>query len=223
MPGVRGGRRRRGAAVAGADREARHRALNSQLNFYSSTIIRDLVVGQRGSRPYRSGGSRVCLGWKADIRHVSIRCMSKPYVLALLDREHHLLDRIFGEGQYEVKSNSPHEASVRSSRFKLELGYDGRDGSVTTSLTVSEPWGEELDIAEGWARFLGEEVPPLPRSATGQVMVSAEKQIRTQLACLARLSREVFSDPQKTRDAVHFVRGYRQAYNDWARGAWDPD
>jgi hypothetical protein len=149
--------------------------------------------------------------------------MTKPDLPALLEREGRLLDRIFGKGEYEVESRHPHQASVLSGRFRLDLGYDGRDGSIGSTLTVTEPWGEELDIPEGWTRFLGEDVVPLPRDASGHVALSPEDQVRAELTCVARLSDEIFSDPQKTRDAINFVRGYRQAYNDWARGAWDPD
>jgi hypothetical protein len=127
-----------------------------------------------------------------------------------------LLDGIFGEGAYHVESTHPHEAAVRSSRFNLEMGYDERDRSIWSSLTLTGAWGEEVDIAEGWARFLGEEPVPLPRNALGHVPLSAEEQIRTELECVARLSRQIFSDPQKTRDAVNFVRGYRKAYNDYS-------
>ena len=37
---------------------------------------------------------------------------------------------------------------------------------------------------------------------------------------IARLNKEVFSDPPKARDAANFVNGYHAAYNDWANGAW---
>ena len=90
-------------------------------------------------------------------------------------------------------------------------------------LTLTEPWGEELDSPEGWTRPLGEEIRPIPRNSSGHVTLSPEEQIRAELKLVARLSREVFSDPQKTRDAFNFVRGYRKAYNDWASGAWDPN
>jgi hypothetical protein len=35
---------------------------------------------------------------------------------------------------------------------------------------------------------------------------------------IARLDREIFSDPQRARDAANFVNGYHAAYNDWASG-----
>jgi len=79
---------------------------------------------------------------------------SEPDIPALLDRERRLLDLIFGDAAYEIESTDPHEASVRSSRLKLELGYDARDRSIASTLTVTEPWGEELDDPHGWARFL---------------------------------------------------------------------
>jgi hypothetical protein len=32
---------------------------------------------------------------------------------------------------------------------------------------------------------------------------------------------EVFSDPQRLRDAAFFVEGYARAYNERLRGDWD--
>jgi len=143
-----------------------------------------------------------------------------PDVPVLLDHERALLDSIFGEGEYQIESSHPQEAAIRFSRFKLALGYDARDGSIASTLTLTEPWGEELDDPQGWARFLGEEPASPPRNSLGQVTLGPEEQIRAELKLVARLSRDIFSDPQKTRDAVNFVRGYRTAYNEWARGAW---
>lgn len=149
--------------------------------------------------------------------------MSNPDLAKLLEGERPWLDRIFGEGAYRVETTDPHQVSVRSVRLKLELGYDARDRSIGSTLEVTEEWGTELDSPYGWARFLGEEVPPWPRNPSGHVTLTPEEQVRAELKWLARLSAELFSDPQKTRDAVNFVRGYRAAYNDWATGAWDPD
>ena len=143
-----------------------------------------------------------------------------PDLPALLEREHALLDGIFGQGAHEVESSDPVEARVRSGGLELELVYDRRGGLIMTNVTVTGEWGE-VDSAEGWARFLGEESVPLPRTRSGWIAVDPEEQVRAELERVARLAQEIFSDPQKTRDAVHFVRGYRIAYNDWASGAWD--
>jgi hypothetical protein len=143
-----------------------------------------------------------------------------PDLAAVLQGQRDLLDRIFGEAAYEIESSAPREASVRSSFLKLDLGFDPRDRSVDVVLTVSGAWGSELDGTDGWARFLGEEIPPSPRNASGHVTLSPEEQIRAELQWAVRMASDVFSHTQKTRDAVNFVRGYRQAYNDWASGAW---
>jgi hypothetical protein len=149
--------------------------------------------------------------------------MSEFDLRPLLERERPLLDRIFGKDAYRIESDRPSAASVRSGRFKLDLGYDARDRSIGGILTVTGPWGEEEAGPDGWTQFLGEKLPQPPRNASGHVMPSPEMQIRAELTCVARLCDEVFSDPQTTRDAVNFVRGYRRAYNDWARGDWNAD
>ncbi|HEX8214908.1 MAG TPA: hypothetical protein VF582_05495 [Allosphingosinicella sp.] len=148
---------------------------------------------------------------------------SKPSLPALLNDARATLDQIFGEGAYRIESDGPEQVSVRSRCLRLELAHDRRDGSIGSELTVTGPWGEETSDPEGWAQFLGEEMPPFPRNGSGHATQSIEEQVRAELKKVARLSDILFSDPQKTRDAVHFVRGYGKAYNDWASGAWDPD
>lgn len=141
---------------------------------------------------------------------------------AILQCERELLDQIFRNEPYEIEGDGPHHAAVRSGRLRLEFGYDAwRDRSVANTLVVTEPWGEELDGLHGWVRFLGEEMPADPQDTSDHVLLGPREQVRAQLTLAARLVEEIFSDPHKTRDAIHFVRGYREAYNDHASGAWD--
>ena len=142
----------------------------------------------------------------------------------LLERERASLDEVFGKAAYEIESTGSDGAVVSSAELKWSLGRDCRDGLIASDLTVApaEPWGVRA-TTEIWARFLREEIPTLERDASGHVGPSAGEQIQRELALIGRLTSEIFSDSQTTRDAAFFVRGYQSAYGDWASGAgpWD--
>ena len=142
----------------------------------------------------------------------------------MLRREHNrrALDQIFGKGAYDVESDERDAACVRSRQLEWRIGYDRRDGSLASSLTAApqEEWSESA-VPETWARFLGDEVPPLPRDAVGMVELSVDEQIALELALLQRLSLSIFADAQRTRDAAFFVRGYQRAYTDYCSGRWE--
>jgi len=149
---------------------------------------------------------------------------SEPRLSELLEREQTSLDEIFGEGAYQIESSDSDCATVRSARLKWSLGRDPRDGLIVSELLAvpGEPW-EEQAITEVWARFLDEEIPPVPRYASGHVKLSAGEQIKRELGWVHRLTRAIFSDPQKARDAAFFVQGYQRAYDDYCSGSWDAD
>ena len=148
----------------------------------------------------------------------------EPDLAELLKRERAALNEVFGEGAYEIESAEADAAVVRSSILEWNLGRDCRDGLIVSDLTAApgEPWAEQA-ISEVLARFLDEEIPPLPRDASGHVRLSAGEQIKRELEWLRRLKAAIFSDPQKTRDAAYFVQGYKRAYGDYCSGAWNPD
>ena len=142
----------------------------------------------------------------------------------LLGSERPLLDEIFGRGKYEIDDVDPDVSIVRSAVIELKFGFDrhrARD-IVTTVTIVGVPQEISLNSLDVLARFIGEDIPPLPTNANGVVSVPPDEQIRKHLRCVLRLAEDVFTDPQKTRDAAIFGAGYNSAYNDWAsgKGSW---
>lgn len=142
--------------------------------------------------------------------------LRKPDLAAALAAERPLLDRIFGSESYELISLDEDAVLARSSRFSLQIAYDsGRDRSVTSELST-DAWEEEVAGTHEWLRFLEERMPVAPRDRSGRVRLSLDDQVREELTWVLRVAEAIFSDPQKTRDAVQFIRGHRVAYNDWA-------
>ena len=145
---------------------------------------------------------------------------ASPELLMLLQHERALLDQIFGKASYTIESSDPYRASVRSSALRMTFGYDPRDASLKSDLGINGPWGDEIAETPHWLRYMDEETAPLRRDAGGLAYLTATDQLRAELRLAARVATEIFSNVQKTLEAVSYVRGYRKAYNDWARGAW---
>jgi hypothetical protein len=142
-------------------------------------------------------------------------------VAETLKRQGGVLSEIFGSG-YSIEDIDTDHAIVRSENLEWRIWYDRRrDRSVGSELNlgVRESWQYEAPLGT-LAQFLGEEEPPfLPRNASGIVELSLEDQILLELRLLRRVG--VLADPLLARDAAFFVRGYNQAYTDFASGKWD--
>jgi len=151
--------------------------------------------------------------------------LSSDRIAAFLDRERALLDETFGAQQYEIEDTDRDEATIRSPGLEVKLAYDrNRARDVGTYITLLG-LPDELSIQhplDTWAAFLGEEIPLLPRNGSGIIVVPPDEQVRNDLKWIARFVQEIFSDPQRKRDAAYFARGYNRAYNDWAsgKGSW---
>jgi len=163
-------------------------------------------------------------GWKADVRRISIHFMglfSKPSIVELLDREQPMLDHAFGVGSYEVDSSHPEQATVRSSLLEARFGCE-RDGAIGALIVLRDPPTGTCGEAETWlwAKFLDVDAPPMIRDHEGRVQAAPEQQLRREVEMIGRLVRDIFSDPQKAREAAFYVEGYTRAYNDWASGNW---
>jgi hypothetical protein len=139
----------------------------------------------------------------------------------VLERQRDALDQAFGVGAYSIESTDAAEATVRSGLLEWRVGYDSRDRSIHSLIVESGVPEAGQAIPETWARYLGEEPTGWPKDSSGHVSLSLDEQVRIEIERLARLKREIFSDPQRARDAAYFVRGYHSAYNDWASGNWD--
>ena len=177
------------------------------------------------------GRPNVRFGWKADVPSPSTSFvdwdwLTSDRVAVFLDREAALLAELFGGEAYEVEDVSPDVAIIRSTVFEMTFAYDRRRArDLGTSIKLLG-LPSELSVEHGlgsWARFLEEDIPVLPTNASGIITVPLEVQVRDNLKWVARFAREIFSDPQRTRDAVHFADGYDAAYTDYCSGKWDPD
>lgn len=147
--------------------------------------------------------------------------LNGPSLSERLKREQSTLDEIFGQGCYEVQGDTPDAATIQSKMLEWRLGYDARDGSVSSTLIAypDEPWSGSA-MSDLWAQFIDAEIPRLPRSASGKVELSVDEQLVRELEWLRRLSLEIFADSSKAKDATFFVRGYQRAYTDYYSGAW---
>ena len=136
----------------------------------------------------------------------------------LIQRHKPLLDRTFGAGDYEVIDTHEHACIVRAASVEVNLAYDWRDRWVASDLRpldVPED-SREMHIAETWVRFLGKRLPVRRKS------VLNDQQARDELLLVSWLVEEIFSDPQRARDAANFCAGYGAAYNDHYDGQWRP-
>jgi hypothetical protein len=142
-----------------------------------------------------------------------------------LRAEQAALDRIFGAGNYDIEDVNSDEAIVRTSGLEVRFTYDrSRLRDVSTSMTIfGVPDQVSTDHRpDALAHMLGQEIPTPPVDAEGFFALPPEEQVRDHLKWLARFVEEIFSDPQRTRDAAHFGAGYNAAYGDWAsrKGSW---
>ena len=168
------------------------------------------------------------IGWKVATPLISLPSMgwvSSDRIAALVERDRGLLDQAFGLGQYQIEDANGDEAIVRSAELEIRFAYDrnrARDvGAYVTLLGLPEATSYQHPV-DTWARFLGEEMPDLPRDSSGIITVPPDEQVRSSLQWIARFAQEILSDPQKMRDAAYFAHGYNTAYNDWAsrKGSW---
>lgn len=146
---------------------------------------------------------------------------SSDRLAAFVSRERALLDQLFGAGHYEVEDIDRDETVIRCNALEVKLAYDRyrvRDvGTYITLFGVPEKLSFQHPL-DTWARFLGEDIPLLPRNSSGIITVPPDEQVRNDLYWVARFVREIFADPQSKRDAAFFAAGYNKAYNDWASG-----
>jgi hypothetical protein len=132
-----------------------------------------------------------------------------------------MLDRIFGNGAYEIDSTHPQHARLRSALLEIGFGCE-RDGQIGALITLRDP-PAEVDGSAGtelWAKFLGVEKAPVERDRHGRVRDAPEVQTKLEVELIARLVDEVFSVQQKLRDAAFFVEGYTRGYNDRLDSDW---
>src|SRR6266702_462708 len=105
--------------------------------------------------------------------------ISSDHIAAFLERERALLDQIFGAGHYEIEDTDRDEAVVRSSALEVKLSYDRfrvRDvGTFITLFGVPDELSFQHPL-HTWARFLGEDVPLLPRNSSGIITVPPDQQ-----------------------------------------------
>lgn len=144
---------------------------------------------------------------------------SKPSMVALLNQEQSALDRIFGKEAYEITSSHPQQATIRSRLVDVSFGCE-HDGDVGSLIELRDP-PAEVGGAAGtwlWATFLDVDMPPWERDRAGRVRTPPEQQLGRELAVIARLAAEVFSDPQRLREAAWYVEGRTREYNDRCSG-----
>jgi hypothetical protein len=142
--------------------------------------------------------------------------LPKPRIAKILEEQGPLLDEIFGEGPYEIEERAPYACVVRSPVLEIRLAYDWRDqwvSSIARPLNVPPDVAED-DIIESWARFVAMKMPARRKSQLD------ERQVVDELEVVRAVAARVFTDAATARDAACFVRGYRSAYNDWAKGGW---
>ncbi len=162
---------------------------------------------------------RDSFGWKASTgpdRPAGVDSISSDRIAAHLTRHPDLLTEIFGDG-YELDDDAPDHVIIRSTNMTVEFGCDGRDGDTGAIIKFHDPPVDALTFS--WLRFT-EQQQTKPRNSFGRVEASAQQQIEAELQDLLRLKREVFSEPQRARDAANFVDGYQAAYNDYCAGDW---
>lgn len=142
---------------------------------------------------------------------------------SLLRAHESLLAEIAGSGGFEIESGGKDEATLRTDSLDIRFGRE-RDNDLSGSLIIlrDPPEGTEPCADSGlWARFIGIESECVVRDEHGRAQTPADEQIARELNLVARLSRELFADRTKTRDAAFYVEGYMMAYNDWASGQYD--
>ena len=145
-----------------------------------------------------------------------------PSLAELLDRQRSRLAEAFGEGGFDVETSGTDQATVRTSLLEVRFRRDLRDGAVSALILLRDPpTGAEAEAEPWlWARFLGVDTPALVRDRNGKIRASAEEQLTDEVDRIVQLALEIFSDPQKLRDAAFFVEGYTRAYNDSYAGKW---
>ena len=147
---------------------------------------------------------------------------SKPALPALssfLQQESERLETMFGP-EFRIQDHeryAEYACSLTTSEIEVEFSYDWRDRWVSASL---RPLNTEQPIPDlhgtwEWRRFLGLAEPKRRKS----------ERDRQQIAdCLIEIEPilELFRDQQALRNSYWFIRGYSQAYNDWAsrNGSW---
>lgn len=147
----------------------------------------------------------------------------KPDLATILKGERRVLEHIFGGESYRIEAVDNDEASLKTEKLEIRFARDERDGDVGCNIALNQVI-EEFEEGAGsfmWASFLGDEEIAKPRDRNGQVISSAEEQIAEELTLLGRLVKEIYSDAQKTRDAVFWIIGYETAGTHHAMGLWD--
>lgn len=152
-----------------------------------------------------------------------MKIFSKPKLGKILDDQKLCLNDIFGVDNFQINASHPDEATIASGSIEIVFGRDNRDGNIGVMLTLKETTTNSSwqDGPFQWAKFLGEEERPKKRDRNGKIVASTSEQIVEELELIGRLVKEIFSDPSKTRDAINWLAGYREAYNARSAGDWD--
>ncbi|WP_108812268.1 hypothetical protein [Sphingorhabdus sp. Alg231-15] len=152
-----------------------------------------------------------------------MQLFGKPSLAVLLENEKKTLEDIFGYDSFRIEAHHKDEAKLHTDLLEIIFGRDSRDGDISAVIGLRESVAK-LDWEDGtfqWSKFLGEKDRPKDRDRNGKVVAGAQDQVKGELKLICRLVKEIFSDTQRTRDAVHWLDGYREAYTNWAEGDWD--
>lgn len=126
-----------------------------------------------------------------------------------------MLDDLFGADAYQIVDIAPEACAVKASWVDVSFGYDWRDQWLNAQFVPRRAPEELIVTCEDhiMLRFCGvawEE--PERGSLTDRQVAGVLTRIRPIV--------EAFKDDRGTRDALWFVRGYSEAYGDWASGKW---
>ena len=160
-----------------------------------------------------------------DLLSKLVDLFSGSSMIALLKSERRALDRIFGGEPYEITSSHRRQATIRLRMIDVSFGWE-RDGEIGSLIELRDPPAEQAGMAQTWlwGEFLGVEMPVLERDQAGRVRMPPKRQLEQELAVIARLMAEVFSDPQKLSEATQYVEDRTGEYNERFRGPEDgPD
>jgi hypothetical protein len=124
-----------------------------------------------------------------------------------------LLNKMFGDGSYQIETVDGGCVRVRAKWMELLLVYDSRNQFVSSAvrpLEVPEDLSEDHDT-DTLLRFLKMNVGERRKSNLD------DQQVMDELALVRPLA-ELLKDRHKSRDAVWFANGYSSAYTDYCGG-----
>lgn len=141
--------------------------------------------------------------------------MSDLRLADLVRRQSVLLDEVFGPDTYEIADTTREACDLKTSWVEVSLSYDWRDRWVDAALKPLTVPADVADVCDDHVllKFCGVEVGERRKSAMDDQQV-------VDALVLIRPIVELFKDNRSARDALWFVRGYSEAYTDWASGNW---